>query len=162
MGILVKKLRYGRSVIFDQGKFDAWCVYVVETNGNKKAPFDETYFHELHCLSKKYPASKVYEDFVQIYTLTSIHIDSCVLKLIDSIVTTYLPEDQQTIEQWFSVLYAGMIAEENKTKAILKKRIKRLGMYQVLTLRMPAKEAAKFSYGKNWKELDILMKSYGF
>ncbi len=36
------------------------------------------------------------------------------------------------MEIWFNVLYAGMVAEENKENAVLKKRIKRLGMHQVL------------------------------
>ena len=61
-----------------------------------------------------------------------------------------------------AVLYSGMIAEENKNKAILKKRVKHLGMYQVLILGIPAKEAAKFSYGKSWRELDSIMREYGF
>jgi len=30
-------------------------------------------------------------------------------------------EDEQEINIWFTVIYAGMIAEENKVNAILKK-----------------------------------------
>ena len=159
---LVKNLINGRSVIFDKGKFDEWCVYVVEENGFRKAPFDETYFSDIYSISQKYEANKVYDDFVQIYNLTSQHIDDSVLGLIDTIVKTYNNEDQILVEQWMTVLYAGMIAEENKDRAILKKRVKHLGMYQVLILRMPAKEAAKFSYGKPWRELDSIMRDYGF
>jgi hypothetical protein len=66
------------------------------------------------------------------------------------------------VEQWFTVLYAGMIAEENKQNAILKKRVKRLGMHQVLMLNMPSSVAAKFSYGKKWRDLDAIMRPYGF
>ena len=55
-----------------------------------------------------------------------------------------------------------MIAEENKENALLKKRIKRLGMYQGLVLDHPADKTAMFSYGKKWKELDAIMKQYGF
>lgn len=159
---LVKNLINGRSITFDKGKFDEWCVYVVEANGFRKAPFDETYFSDLYRISQRYEANKVYNDFVQIYNLTSQHIDESVLGLIDAIVKTYNNEDQILVEQWMTVLYAGMIAEENKDKAILKKRVKHLGMYQVLILRMPAKEAAKFSYGKSWRELDAIMRGYGF
>ncbi len=162
MSRLVKKLKSGQSVIFDQGRFDEWCVYVVEPNGSKKAPYDETYFSELYEISKHYPKGKVYNDFVKIYNLTGRSIDHSVVSIIDEISRTYLPEHQNIIEKWFSVIYAGMIAEENKERAILKKRIKRLGMYQVLMLDMPAKEAAKFSYGKKWRELDEIMKKYGF
>ena len=66
------------------------------------------------------------------------------------------------MEIWLNVLYAGMIAEENKKNAILKKRIKRLGMYQVLIEQMPPEQAAVFSKGKKWKELDQLMATKGF
>jgi hypothetical protein len=55
-----------------------------------------------------------------------------------------------------------MIAEENKENAILGKRIKRLGMHQVLIENMKPEEAAVFSKGKKWKELHRLMKKRGF
>jgi bifunctional pyridoxal-dependent enzyme with beta-cystathionase and maltose regulon repressor activities len=82
--------------------------------------------------------------------------------LIDRIVSTYNHEDKIIVEQSLTVIYAGMIAEENKKNAILKKRIKRLGIHQVLILNMPAREAAKFSYGRNWRELDAIMSTFGF
>jgi hypothetical protein len=63
---------------------------------------------------------------------------------------------------WFTVIYAGMIAEENKANAVLKKRIKRLGMYQLMIQNINPEVAANFSKGKNWRELDVLMKQYGF
>lgn len=162
MATLIKKLVNDRKVIFDTGKFDDWCVYVVESDGEKKAPFDETYFSDLKTISKKYSVNKVYDDFVLIYDNTTKEIDSNVLDLINNIVETYNQEDKTIIEQWFTVIYAGMIAEENKTNAVLKKRIKRLGMYQVLILDMPVKDAAKFSYGRKWKELDALINPLGF
>lgn len=162
MGTLVKSLKHNRSVIFDKGRFDHWCVYVVEANGVRKAPLDETYFNELYLIACQYPTDKVYNDFVKIYERTTKEISGHVLSLIDQITTTYTDQHKLIIEQWFTVVYAGMVAEENKQFAILKKRIKRLGLYQVLKLGMPAKEAAKFSYGKKWKELDALMTSLGF
>lgn len=162
MSRLVKKLENNRSVIFDTGKFDNWCVYVVESNGSKKAPFDETYFTDLFHISQKYSNNKVYNDFVLIYERTTRTIDQEVLLLIDEIVTTYKNPDKIIVEQWLTVIYAGMIAEENKERAILKKRIKRLGMHQVLMLNIPAQEAAKFSYGKKWRDLDAIMKPMGF
>jgi hypothetical protein len=159
---LIKQLQNNRSVIFDSGKFDDWCVYVVESNGSKKAPFDETYFSDLYQISQSYPSNKVYNDFVMIYERTTRNIDNGVLTLIDEIVATYNDEHKIIVEQWLTVIYAGMIAEENKENAILKKRVKRLGMHQVLVLNMPAKVAAKFSYGKKWRELDAIMRPLGF
>src|SRR5690554_802682 len=159
---LIKQLQNNRSVIFDSGKFDDWCVYVVESNGSKKAPFDETYFSDLHQISQSYPNNKVYNDFVKIYERTTRTIENGVLTLIDEIVAIYNLEHKIIVEQWLTVIYAGMIAEENKENAILKKRVKRLGMHQVLMLNMPAREAAKFSYGKKWRELDEIMRPLGF
>lgn len=162
MAILIKRLQHHRAVIFDTGKFDDWCVYVVERNGYKKAPHDETYFSDLCNIKSKYAGHKVYDDFVRIYERTTGKIDPAVLSLIDELVTSYLQEDRILVEQWFTVIYAGMIAEENKVNAVLKKRIKRLGMHQVLILDIPAVEAARFSKGKKWNELDAIMKPLGF
>jgi len=162
MAKLIKELQNNRSVIFDTGSFDNFCVYVVESDGTKKAPYDKTYFSELFIISNKYNKDKVYYDFVDIYEKTTGSIDSSVLNQIDKIVGTYNKDDKIIIEQWFTVIYGGMIAEENKKRAILKKRIKRLGIHQVLILNMPASEAAKFSYGKKWRDLDVIMRKLGF
>jgi hypothetical protein len=162
MAALVKRLRNKKQVIFDKGKFDEWCVYIIECNGEKSAPHDVTYFTYLLEISKYYPKNKVYHDFVSIYSVTSKTVDEAVLTLIDSIIGTYTAEHQILTEQWLAVIYAGMIAEENKANAILKKRVKRLGVHQVLVLGMPPSEAAKFSNGKKWRDLDAIMKSNGF
>jgi hypothetical protein len=159
---LIKKLKNNRSVVFDSGKFDDWCVYVEESNGIRKAPFDETYFTDLVQIAQKYKENKVYQDFVCIYENTTSTINQITLTLIDEIVSTYNIEDNVLIEQWFTVIYAGMIAEENKKNAILKKRIKRLGMHQVLIMGMPANQAASFSKGKNWRDLNEIMINLGF
>ena len=67
-----------------------------------------------------------------------------------------------TMELCLNILYSGMIAEENKENKILKKRIKRLGIHQVLIDGISPEKAAVFSKGKKWKELDEIMKSKGF
>ncbi len=162
MAVLIKELKNNRKVIFDKGSFDNWCVYVVEANGHKQAPFDTTYFDYLQKISIDYPNGKVYDDFIIIYHLTTKNIDAEVLNSIDTIVTTYKPEHQIEVEQWFSVIYAGMVAEENKENAILKKRIKRLGMHQTLIDKWMFEDAANFSKGKGWRELDEIMKEKGF
>lgn len=158
---LIKLLKNNRQVIFDKGKFDDWCVYVVEQDGRKKAHFDTTYFTDLKAIANKYDAEKVYNDFVDIYNGTTKTIDKPILDLIDKIVETYNQDDKIIIEQWFAVLYGGMIAEENKQFAILKKRIKRLGMHQILKLDYEPNVAANFSRGKKWRELDAIMKPLG-
>lgn len=158
---LIKNLINNRKVIFDQGKFDDWCVYVVESNGTKKAPYDVDYFTDLQNVSRLYPQHKVYNDFLEIYTKTNHTINMDVLGFINNIVFSYQPQHRAMIEQWFTVIYAGMIAEENKKFAILKKRIKHLGMYQILIQNLQPEFAAKFSYGKKWRELDTIMTPLG-
>lgn len=162
MASLVKHLRTNKQVIFDKGKFDEWCVYILEMNGEKSAPLDVTYFSYLLEISSCYPKNKVYHDFISIYNVTTKTLDSSVLSLIDTIVATYNTEHQILTEQWLTVMYAGMIAEENKANAVLKKRIKRLGVHQVLVLGMSPSEAAQFSSGKKWRDLDAIMKLNGF
>lgn len=159
---IIKELANNRRVIFDGGSFDDWCVYVVEESGLKKAPFDVEYFSDLKNISKYYEPDKVYDNFVEIYDRTGMSVDRDVLSLIDGLVSTYRVEHQALAEQWFVVIYAGMIAEENKQFAILKKRIKRLGMHQILKLGYEPRVAANFSKGKKWRDLDAIMKPLGF
>lgn len=156
----IKQLHNGSNVIFDQGRFDAWCVYIVAVDGHRVAPSDVVYFSDLKMLNERYGNNKVYLDFVKIYLQTGSTIDENVLLLIDQLVATYHISDQNLLQQWLVVIYAGMVAEENKTKAILKKRIKHLGVYQALVLGLIPEAAAKFSLGKSWRELDVIMKQY--
>jgi len=55
-----------------------------------------------------------------------------------------------------------MVAEENKRSAVLKKRIKRLGVHQLLTEGMAPGRAAAFSRGKEAWMLDLLCRRRGF
>lgn len=103
----------------------------------------------------------MYDDFVKIYTPTTSVTNSNALNLITEISDTY-ENDVVEMDVWLTVIYGGMIAEENKANAVLKKRIKRLGMYQVLIQGMEPSIAAHFSKGKKWRELDALMKENGF
>lgn len=151
----------GGFIEFDTGNFDDWCVFVTKPTGERFAPTDVHYFSSVKKLGEKYGYRKIYDDFVVIFNRTSKYIDSAVFDLILSL-SKYYNEDSSEIEIWFSVLYAGMIAEENKQFAILKKRIKRLGMHQILIDNLDPEVAANFSKGKKWRELDKLMKLKGF
>jgi hypothetical protein len=83
------------------------------------------------------------------------------LNNITTIADTY-GSDAEEVDIWLTVIYAGMIAEENKQFAVLKKRVKRLGMHQVLLENMAPAVAANFSKGKKWRELDQIMRPKGF
>ena len=151
----------GGSIEFDTGNFDDWCVFVTRPNGERFAPTDIQYFKRLAKLGAKHGHQHIYDDFVVVYNRTGQEIDPSIPPLIAGLSRFY-NNDALEMEIWLNVLYAGMIAEENKEKAILKKRVKRLGMHQLLIERMKPEEAAVFSRGKKWRELDKLMKSKGF
>ena len=151
----------GGFIEFDSGYFDGWCVFVTMPGGKRFAPTDIEYFTQIKEIGDKFATQKVYDDFVVIYNRTTKNVEPKVFELILALSRFY--ENASTeFEMCFNILYAGMIAEENKENAILKKRIKRLGVHQVLIDGMSAEKAAVFSKGKKWKELDEIMKSKGF
>jgi len=134
---------------FTRGKFDEWCVHV---SGHylPQYPKDEWYFMKL----KDYKESLndlVYEDFKYVYLATTKELDEKIFESIKKLSKNYPNPDEA--EAVFSVLYMTMLAEENKQGAILRKRIKRLGVHQVLVENMTPKKAASFSKGKPAIEL---------
>ncbi len=161
MPTLIKNVRERNLVEFDKGSFDEWCVFLTRPGKIKYAPTDMEYFTILKNFSYRYSNKKIYDDFLQFYQPANKEIDKDVTGLITTIAD-YYKTDAEEIDIWFTVIYGGMVAEENKEFAVLKKRIKRLGMYQILINGKDAEYAANFSKGKKWKELDELMKKKGF
>ncbi len=151
----------GSYIEFDSGRIDDWCVFVIEASGKRFAPVDSFYFSRLKILGEKHGHRKIYNDFVVLFDRTTKNINPKIFSLIKVLSESY-NEDAREIELWYNVLYAGMIAEENKQHAVLKKRIKRLGMHQVLIDNLEPGFAAGFSRGKKWRDLDKLMKAKGF
>ena len=151
----------GGFIEFDSGCFDGWCVFVTNPNQKRIAPTDVEYFTQIKEIGEKFGPKKVYDDFVVIYNRTTKNVDLKVFELILALSKFY-EETSTEFEMCFNILYAGMIAEENKENAILKKRIKRLGVHQVLMDGLSPEKAAVFSKGKKWKELDEIMRLKGF
>ena len=113
--------------------------------------------------SNYYSPEKIYQDYVSIYNATSAILKPSVIEEIkEEICDDYDDDDKLDFKLWFIVIYLGMVAEENKRYAVLKKRIKRLGMYQILFEGMTAYEAANYSRGKKVAELDPLCREKGF
>lgn len=159
---LIKKISTEIEIVFDDGKFDEWCVYVKDKKG-KKPPRDIDYFEFFIKLGKKYSNEKVYKDFVKIYDLVTRKVEKRVLDLIVDIAkANYKEEDSKNVAINFIVIYAGMVAEKNKRFTVLKEKIKRLGMHQILMLNYSSVDAANFSKGKKAKDLEIICKKYGF
>ena len=159
---LVKRISKDLEIVFDDGNFDQWCVYIKDKNG-KIPPLDTEYFDFFIELGKKYTNEKVYEDFVKIYDSVSNRVEKKVTDLIIDIAKkNYKNDISKDVAINFTVVYAGMIAERNKRYAVLRERIKRLGMYQILILKYTSGDAANFSKGKKAKDLDKICKDYGF
>lgn len=150
---VIETFEDGTEVFFDKGKFDDWCVYLTDKNKGQKPPLDTEYFSFFQNIAERDGRAKVYGHFKSIFEETTEQIDSNVLNLIENISAEYGEQDRLNVQKNFVVIYAGMIAEENKEHAILKKKIKRIGFYQAVVSKMPAIEAANFSKGKGWREL---------
>lgn len=161
MATFIKNVRNKNLIEFDKGAFDDWCVYLTRCGQSRYAPRDTEYFQRLQELGRKHGCHNIYNDFVQYYQHTTKEVNPAILKLIADLSYPY-HTDAEEIEIWHTVIYAGMIAEENKTNAVLKKRIKRLGMHQVLIEGINPEVAANFSKGRKWRELDLIMTEKGF
>lgn len=161
MGRLIKQFLDGSILEYDKGSFDNWCVYLTRPNVKRYAPQDFQYFERLIQYGEKYGAEKVYEDLVTIYEHTTKTVDNAVLDEI-SALAEYYSDDSLDVDIDFTVIYLGMIAEENKRFTKLGKRVKRLGVYQVLKEGKSFKEAANFSRGMGWKDIDKLCQERGF
>lgn len=162
MGKLITKFKDGSFLEYDHGSFDEWCVYLTRPNIARYAPRDYQYFSRLVELNKIYGSKySLYADFVSIYNLTTSTLEPSVFDFIKTISAKYIDHAIEVAID-FSILYMGMVAEENKAYAKLGKRIKRLGVYQILIDKLEPMEAANFSKGKKWRELDKICKMKGF
>ncbi len=155
---------YEDGTIIEQGrgKFDDYCVFLTRPEQDTYAPKDTEYFSFFIEKAREYSPEKIYQDYVKIYDKTTARIEEEVFEDIEEISDTYDGEDRLDFDIWFSVIYLGMVAEEKKAHAVLKKRIKRLGMYQILFEDMTAYQAANFSRGKKVAQLDPMCRERGF
>ena len=149
----------GTTLAFGKGLFDDWCIYVL---GGKypKFPLDEWYFQVLLDWCKSRAPEDIYDDFVIIYEATSEAVAQSTLDEIRALSNRYSDTNEANVI--WTILYMGMIAEENKANAILKKRIKRLGVYQVLIESLSPKVAANYSRGQSADYLDKVCYYRGF
>lgn len=146
------KTKNNYSIFFAPGNFDDWCVYM------EHAPTDDEYFEWIYVLSKQYGRTQVYNDFMRIYNIVdgSFNPQKC-LEVAEDNDQHY---NEDTV-QWWVVFYMTMTAECKKENAILKKRIKCLGVYNILFDELDIKTVTTYMKGKSWKYLDELMKERG-
>lgn len=159
----IKEFQDGSYLEYADGNFDQWCVYMVNPSKNfRRPPLDVDYFGFLREQSKIFGAQKIYNDFVSIYNLTANQVEKNVLDYIGQISFAGYGEKWLEFEKVYTILYMGMIAEENKAYTKLGKRIKRLGIYKLLIENEPVTTAANFMRGMRFSEIDVLCKKGGF
>ncbi|MDE8125348.1 hypothetical protein PT052_08675 [Erysipelothrix rhusiopathiae] len=156
---LIKRIDSSTVIEIGEGRFDGHCVYI-NTDGQRVAPKDIDYFDFLINMKDKYGPEKIYDDFIPIYQLTTKTINTVALDLIEEISRNY--EECNEYKKWLTVLYLAMIAEENKANTLLGKKIKRLGIHQILFDNYDSVEAANFSVGMKAREILIECENYGF
>ena len=150
----------GYEFYFDEGKFDKFCVHCINhRTGKKWFALDKEYLSWIKRLSNRYNVDLVYSDFVRLYDFVQKDYDlEGVIGLIEELDSHY----HNSTQKWWVVFYMTMVAEENKDGAILGKRIKRLGVYNVLFDGYSVDYTAKYMNGMNWVKLDELMVCRGF
>ena len=145
-------------IAFTEGKFDKWAV-LVKVPGIPEWPKDVWYFTKLW-VYKQDLGEKVWDDFCALYDQVTTTAEPEVFDWITELSASYPnPAEAEVV---FSILYMTMIAEENKQGAILKRRIKKLGVYQVLKEGMRPPVAAEYSKGKQAGVLVMECHSRGF
>ena len=157
---LLKQFPDGGRVEFGFGSFDEWCVFVTRPPGPRQAPRDTDYFAELKILHTRFP--RLHDDVVEVFQRTTRVVDAATLQRITEIAAQYPTAERLPVDVLLTTLYAAMIAEENREHAPLGKRIKRLGVHQVLMENVPVEMAANFSRGKPWRELAAECERRGF
>ena len=153
---IVKKFKDVSEIGFGKGRFDDFCVYL-----DNKPPLDVHYFTRLYELKEIYGGSNIYNDFVYIYELVTKKLESAILKNITHISQKY-KDDITRVDKIFTILYMAMIAEENKANTKLGKKIKRLGVHQILIENLTPKVSANYSKGMKWREIEKECMERGF
>jgi hypothetical protein len=160
---LFARLHNGYKISFGRGKFDDWCIYFQTPSGVVHYPKDSEYFRSLNTIGISFGHGNLYRNFVSLYDNTADE-ESAKPEIIDWIhmMSKGYAEYAFKIENIFGILYAGMVAEERKENKVLGKRIKRLGMFQLLMDREEPDYAANFSRGVKASQLIIECEKRGF
>lgn len=101
--------------------------------------------------------------FVEVYERTASTLDKQVVELIKGQSEEFANSQTAVMYQKaMTMVYAGMLAENNKAFTKLGKRIKRLGMHVMLCESGQVTFAAHFMRGKGWREIDEMCRQRGF
>ena len=157
----IKTFPDGSFLEYDHGLFDEHCIYLKTPTRERYAPRDEQYFQIIQDLGQKFSNRQLYDDFVRVFDKAAEKIEPETLGFIEGISLKYA-EEALNVEILFTVLYATMLAEENKAFTKLGKRVKRLGIHQLLLEGFSVQEAANYSKNKKWQEISAECEKRGF
>lgn len=146
---LVKNFRDGSQVCFDKGRFDDWCVYYIYPNGSRKAPKDVDYFSSIKRLDDIYGSNIVYNLIFEVFQRTTKDVDDRILDYITEQCQAKFGTQSLEADKNITFIYMGMIAEENKKNAKVKKRIKMLGIHYLLKEHKSVNDSATCLCGMN-------------
>lgn len=161
-------LEDGTTLSYADGYKDSWCVYYYTPETEPVRPPDLEYFNELLALAEKHGREYVYDDFVKVYDRTDDKPNPKMVDFIKGLVKErYAPDEYLAVVKLFTILYMAMVAEYYYVNSAgrpsrLKKRTKRLGIYQFLFGGLTVELAKEYSKGRSFAELDELCRQYGF
>lgn len=151
----------GIKLQFDHGQFDEWCVYEVAVDGSRHAPRDVDYFADLSSLAGVYGNDRVYADFVVVFDSSGPAVTDETVAVVVQISKSY-PNDEERVLRTLLILHMAMVAENLKANTRLGKRIKRLGVHQLLFENRTVRDAANFMRGMGWREIAGMCEERGF
>lgn len=160
MHSFVQTFEDGDQIYFGPGKFDEWCVYRVPQGGEARPPRDSEYFADLLRFGNRYGSRRIYSYFRTVYDSTGNRPTRDVLEQINLHSLTLVGPDQLEYQKVMTTIYYAMVAEENRkpiSRYPLRKRIKKIGVFQVLIEGMEPLEAANYSRGRPARELERLL-----
>jgi hypothetical protein len=150
----------GEAIGFGRGRIDNFCVYH-RIEGLTRAPLDTEYFDFIEGLSRSHSAKMVYRRFVTLYEFVKKEVSEEAIQLIDKLSSDF-PKEYRACQTYFTILYLAMVAEENYPGTKLGKRLKRLGVHQILIEGMEVDSAANWSRGRPWLEIADECERRGF
>jgi DNA polymerase-3 subunit alpha len=160
---------HGPRIWFTTGDGDAngWRDnWKVKTNGNWYYPLDRQLFTALLKMQANH-GDKVYDTCFKVFKITPLRMAEDVIpeqKIWNNIMGLATPfgKDVEQAREVFGYIYYVMMAEENKDKAQAGKRVKMLGIHQVLKDGMAPAEAADCSRGQSFPWISGECKARGF
>lgn len=143
MSEIIKKFSNGAGLKIDKkpkdpkdpnGPDDELGVYYVSPDGAETCWHVRNCFDDLWYLTGRYPQTKLYDDFLQIYDMTGMEPDDRVFDKISRIAENYNRrwDDARKVEETFGILYLWMIVQNQREHAPLGQRVMRLGVHDLL------------------------------